>query len=463
MMNISDIIIQGDLNTLRDALEGDVPLNEIDDYGFTPLIQAAITNQIEAAQLLLEKGASPNTPDLVDRTALHWAADNHNEDLCHLLLEYGANPNAYTIGAQPVLTFPLLYRYERIKQLLYAHGADFNFADDYINTKVIGHRYELKGVADIFCTPEKRFLEVEFEGFFIDVSVGLVFNALKHYCNHYATRPYRDCIPLIKKVVHALENARLLCKYKHYLTDYKKVTDSINQLLQAPLLILPVAYEGHAITFVKKGDYLAHCDRGEYSLEAGSTNIYYMKNPQAFTIDFVKYLIYKKITKDFIQQDMHEYLGLELRHQLPIKSQLSGNCSWANVEAAFPAALFLLLQEEILPHSPSANKNLVLDVFHHWREWDKDVALNQCIQQFYQASPPRKATKAAILGAILFQRCDYENRKDLRRAEKMMPVLTTPDYQYVLKSYIKTFWTDLKTKPGENLMKILDICGIHLP
>jgi hypothetical protein len=461
-MNISEEIIYGTLDSARHAIDAGGEINAIDEYGFTPLIQTAIENKPELTELLLQAGADVNLPDLVNRTALHWAADNNNYDLCKLLLEHGANPNAYTIGSQPVLTFALLYKHERVKQLLYARGADFNFAHDYINTKILGHLYELRGVADIFCAPEKRFLEVEFEGFFIETTVGLLLNALEHYRNHYAARTYRDYLPLIKQAAAAMQIASELSKYKHYLTDYGQHDTTINQLLEAPLLVLPVGYEGHAITFVRMGRYLAHCDRGEHSKRAGSTNIYYMRKPHLFNRNFIKQLIYKKQSRQFINEGIIETLGLELLHKLPIESQLTGNCSWANVEAAFPTMMFLLLRQANPQEKPAALQKLAMDIFHHWREWNKDIALNECIQSFYQASPTRKTTKAAILAAILFQRCRYNNKKDIKRAEKILPVLTTPEYTYVLKSYIHAYWQHNKTAEGENLMKLLDLCGVNL-
>ena len=89
-------------------------VNQIDEYGFTPLIEAAIVDNIEISQLLLDQGADPNQQDVTGGTALQWAAENNNLRLCKLLLEHKANPNAYNFAGQPVLVMPTLRQTNRV-------------------------------------------------------------------------------------------------------------------------------------------------------------------------------------------------------------------------------------------------------------------------------------------------------------------------------------------------------------
>ncbi len=462
-MNLANEILYGDLASVQRALDNGAVIDEFDDFGFTPLIEATIVNNYDMVSLLLERGGNPNFQDVLNRTALHWAAENDNLDIAKLLLEKGANANAYSLGGQPPLVMPTLHKYERMKQLLYKYDADFNFANDFINTKILGHRFELQGNINIYCEPEKRFVELELEGFFLGISIGIIYSSLNHYIKHYAVRQYRHYFPYLQTMCGALQATQELIKYQHYLIEISQHTDAIDQAIHYPLLIVPVGYEGHAITFIRYGAYLAKCDRGVLSHTEGSTNIYFMHNARAFTSEFAKGLLYTKQSKEFITGQIHHVLGLESVIQLPIESQLSGNCSWANVEASLPTMLFFLLLEANPQENPEEIKRVAMEVFHHWREWDKDIALNECIQSFYQASPARKATKAALLGAILFQRCDYKNKADIKRAEKILPVLIDPDYEYVLKSYIKNYWLQSKTPNGDNLLKMLDLCGVDIP
>ena len=94
-------------------------------------------------------------------------------------------------------------------------------------------------------------------------------------------------------------------------------------------------------------------------------------------------------------------------------------------------------------------------------EWDKDRALDECVQRFYLASPQRKASFAAMLGGVLFQACDSSKPKHLERAEKILCILTLPEYDYVLKSYLDEYCVKRLTKRGNNLLKILDDCGVN--
>ena len=98
---------------------------------------------------LLAAGADVDMPDLTGRTALHWAVDNANQVLAQVLLEAKANPNRYTVASQPVLSKSILRHDAPMKALLTRFSADTTFANDYINAKLLGHRFELSGYVDI--------------------------------------------------------------------------------------------------------------------------------------------------------------------------------------------------------------------------------------------------------------------------------------------------------------------------
>ena len=101
-----------------------------------------------------------------------------------------------------------------------------------------------------------------------------------------------------------------------------------------------------------------------------------------------------------------------------------------------------------------------LDLYKAWIEWDKDRALDECIQRFYAAQPPRTASFAAMLGAVLFH-CDQADLLHLERAEKILAILTLPDYAYILQSYLDVYCIRRLTRRGNNLLKLLDNCGVN--
>jgi len=138
-------------------------------------------------------------------------------------------------------------------------------------------------------------------------------------------------------------------------------------------------------------------------------------------------------------------------------SQISGNCSWANVQAAVPAAFAVLTLEHIEEFNPEPSLNL----YREWVEWDQDRALDECVQRFYVVDRIRKASYAAMLGGVLFQTCDYGNSHHLERAEKILSILTLEDYRYILDSYLQEYCVKGLTRKGNNLLKILDDCGIN--
>lgn len=141
-------------------------INEPNEYGWTPLYRALVSNNIEAMKELLKEGADPNIPNNMNETPLYQAIDNENEEAMLLLLENNANCNiCKSDGNSPLhlaikklaVTYigPLLNKganpnlknklYQQtplhlaikskldisiIKQL-YEHNADFNIKDKY--------------------------------------------------------------------------------------------------------------------------------------------------------------------------------------------------------------------------------------------------------------------------------------------------------------------------------------------
>lgn len=461
-MSLAHEILFGTVENVDRMIQAGADVEEVDEYGYTPLIEAAIANRVEMAQILLEYGAEINKSDVTGRTALHWAADNNNLPLCELLLANKADPNAYTTGGQPILIYPLLRKQTELKKLLYQGKASLDFAQDYINTKLLGHRYELVGQVDIV-TAEERFIEIDYEGFFLEFTLDVVRNSLERYRNHFSARHLRTYFNYLHEIITSFANAIELMKFQRYTIDIKQYATQINAYLNQELLLLPVAYEGHAISFIKYKNLLVRCDRGENSKREGTVVVYQIGNPQRWTAEFVKQLIYKRQSREFVVDGIKDFLGLVTVETLPVEAQLIGNCSWANIEASIPAMLFLLqLQTSNAARDIQIYKGAALDFYREWTQWDKDRSLEECIHSFKTANKARKASKAAILGAILFQKCSYQVPKDLEKAEKIVEILTHPDYQYVIRSYVRVYWKDRQTREGKNLVQLLDDNGVKV-
>lgn len=462
-MSWTEELLNGDFAALDHYIAEGGDVNDIDDYGFTPLIEAALTDNIELGKYILSKGANVNKPDLTGRTALHWTVDNANVAFSEILLQRGANPNASTRAGQPVLMYPLLRQQKSLKELLYHFGANLAFAQDFINAKLLGHRFELTGDVDIV-NAAGEFIEIDFEGFILEFTLEVLRDSLVRYKNNYAARHMRAYFDKLTPIIKTFANASQLLKYQHNALYPQRYAAQIKKLLTQPLLLLPIAYEGHAVSIMIAGDYLAKCDRGENSLREGTVNIYRVQRPERLNEDLFGYLLYKQQTESFIHQQLNQVLELQPLCQLPLSPQISGNCSWANIEGSVPTLYFLLLLQN--PQAPGQTLSSLMDetlfFYQQWHMWDQDRALEQCMHGLRKISPARQASRAAILATILFQSCHYGNKKDMERAEKILRILTLPAYNYILNSYLKVYYKDKKTKQGNNLLNILDDWGIYL-
>lgn len=464
MKTLSDAIIYGTDDLVAQVVSAGATLDEIDNYGYTPIVQCAIVNSVEKAKILLDAGAKVDFDDLTGRTALHWAADNGNIELCKLLLSKGANPNAYSRASQSVLVMPLLRHNEPIKKLLYQYGAMLSFAQDFINGKLLGHRFELEGRVDVI-DYEGAFVEIEFEGFYLEFTLALVVESMMQFKNNFAAKHLKLYFDHFNIIIDALYAASRLIKYQHYMIDVKEHQEEIDKLINRTPLVIPVIYSGHAICFITFGDFLIRCDRGEYGRDHGTVIIFKMGHPERLTKEFIRSLIYNRQDKRTIDEGLPQQLGLRVVGTMPLSEQISGNCTWANVEAVMPTLLFLLLlqsQHGAKGFNMRKAQEEALSLYDEWLAFDKDRALTFCMQSFYQVNPARKATKAAIVAAVLFQDYNYDEPADRERAEKMMPILTHPDYVYILKVYVEVFQYDRDNPLFQNLMKFIDYFEIDL-
>ncbi len=461
-MSLSDDIIHHQPINIDGHLAQGELLDDIDEYGFTPLIECAIVGNVLAATSLLERNVEVDKPDVSGRTALHWAADNNNEALVKLLLSKGANANVYNRGGQSVLVFPLLRDNWLIKQTLYKYEASLDFALDFINAKLIGHRFELNGDVDII-TADGEYIELNYEGFILEFSIDVIRHSLMRFRNNYAARRLRAYFSHLGEISYGFETAAQLLSYQHQRLEAFELEKKITPLLEQSVLILPVAYRGHAIAFVRVGRFWAKIDRGENSLKEGTVNVYYMDDVSACSVTFIKQLMFQKQSENYVHKKINNALKLKPLFTLPLSAQVTGNCSWANVEAIVPTALFMLQLEDsttFVRENIEAAMINAFDFYQRWLTWDKDRTLDECIQSFKESQPQRQASKAAILGAILFQTCNFGNEIHIKRAEKIIKILMLPEFHYVLRSYLEAYCVHQLTPRGNNLLKFLEDCGI---
>lgn len=463
MPTIADAIIKGTLSDVIKEARANEHLNFIDEYGYTPLIETCIMDDIEKARAILECKPDINFPDLIGHTALHWAVDNNNLALCELLLKHGANANAYSVAGMPVLVKPLLREQNELKNLLIQHGAKLLFANDFINAKMLGHRFELKGYVDILNASD-QFVEISLEGFILEFTLEALRKSIVDFRYNFAARQWEKEFVKLRTIMGALTRASMLTRLQHYNVDFEKHMDKITPMIEEDPLIIPVAQEGHAMTIIRAGNILAICDRATYEHQDpadthNKVKIYYMNKPWKLTAKYVSELIYVRQIMMVFQKMLPVNLGLQEIGDMPLHAQIAGNCSWANIEACIPTLFYMLCMND--PHKSGEriqkDKAEAMELFHDWQAWDRDRSLDYFINNFSQADAKRRATIAEILCAVLFEACTASNKDDHDRIKKIVPVLKTKGLEYITESYIQAYVREQPTEAGENFVKMLKI------
>lgn len=458
-MSLSQEILEGTYQGVERLLLQGAPLNLLDEYGYTPLIHATATNRQDLVQLLLNHQARVDLVDITGSNALHWAVDNDNLAISQLLLQNGANPNAYAANGQPVLFYPLLRKNRSLTELLVKHGGNVEVARDFINAKLIGHRFELKGNSDII-THDGLFLSINLEGFYLEFTLDIIRQSLERFIYSYVARRTDVYEEELKRIITSFTHAAKLREFKHFSKNVEANRQTIYNLVQCDLLLLPVSYQAHAINFIKHDSFLAKCDRGVQQM-MDPIVIYQVGNPKLLTNDFYLNLMYQKHTEKFIKVDLHRLLTLKPYAKLPIKHQVTGNCSWANSEAAVPTMLYMLLHAK-LPHATHDLVEKIMRFYHTWLEWDKDRAIEDWLEDFEKSSFQKQKTKAALLGAILFQALEPNKPNDIKRAQKILGILARKEFQYIVRTYTNVFVYSQKSTQGKRFQRLVEMCGYQL-
>jgi len=123
----------GRTERIRELLDEDAArANAFGDDGFQPLGLACFFGHVEAARLLLDRGADPNTlarNEHIQAGPLHSASASENKheatryELCELLLDRGADPNLEQGGGFTALDAARQNGDERLERLLLDRGA----------------------------------------------------------------------------------------------------------------------------------------------------------------------------------------------------------------------------------------------------------------------------------------------------------------------------------------------------
>lgn len=122
--------LNGDLDTVREALEQGVDLNETDPVGRTALMFASYNGHTEIVRLLGEQGGLIDETDSEGRTPLMFAASGPFSETVEYLLTEGADPDVTdNVEKWTPLMYAAAEGNREVIELLLEHGADVSLAD----------------------------------------------------------------------------------------------------------------------------------------------------------------------------------------------------------------------------------------------------------------------------------------------------------------------------------------------
>jgi ankyrin repeat protein len=132
-LDIFEAAAVGRTDRLRELLDEDpARANQFGDDGFHPLGLACFFGHLEAARLLLDRGAAVNTVsrnESIQTAAIHAAAaaagdEETRFELVKLVLDHGADPNLPQGGGFRAIDAARQNGDARVERLLLEHGAE---------------------------------------------------------------------------------------------------------------------------------------------------------------------------------------------------------------------------------------------------------------------------------------------------------------------------------------------------
>jgi ankyrin repeat protein len=127
--DIFDAARNNDVKTIQSLVAQGVPVDTVNDRGFTPLVLAVYNDGKDAVKLLLSLNADVNAQDLSGNTALMGAAFKGLPAMAELLILHKANVNKTNFNHASPLTFAATFGQLEIARQLLRHGADKTLRD----------------------------------------------------------------------------------------------------------------------------------------------------------------------------------------------------------------------------------------------------------------------------------------------------------------------------------------------
>lgn len=148
--NLRQAAYLGDVESINKFLARGDDINGANKDRRTPLYYAIQEDELEAAKVLLEKGAKPDIADCNGMVALHVAALNGDMVAVRLLVGHGADVNIFTPGGASPLRVAVKDGNAEMARFFIDHGADLAAEDKVVPSLL--YRASEAGLPDIAAT-----------------------------------------------------------------------------------------------------------------------------------------------------------------------------------------------------------------------------------------------------------------------------------------------------------------------
>lgn len=118
----------GDETSVFSWIKDGVDPDELDTYGYTPLLNAATLGRLNTVAELVRNGADVNKTGMFGYTALHAAAQNGHREVVCFLLKSGADINAQNDDADTPMHLALRSHFVEIVYMLLRNGGNAHIA-----------------------------------------------------------------------------------------------------------------------------------------------------------------------------------------------------------------------------------------------------------------------------------------------------------------------------------------------
>ena len=324
-------ILYENSDILKALISVDADVNQIDETGKSPVWAAVYKKNLNILSILIESGASI---DLIDKK-----------------------------GKSPLI-FAKILNNKIMEDILIKAGADNQYANDYLNTKFLGHCWGIKGTCLLKHKNASEQL-IELQGF----SELYTIPKITSYISNFLDEEFEAGVlteQTISTIKDTFENT--------WLEKNIETVELEARIDQNKPTLFSFSSEDHNISIILAENRLIFCNRGSGCSNVYTTEIYSatskkLKDFMSVIIDYsgTNFLSDITLSSDNVENIYQKIITdpeFKLDDHFSRKYQKVGNCTWASPKAAFLALLYILDENNKLDKEKSfINANRIYKKF----------------------------------------------------------------------------------------------------